>query len=192
MEENFYHLQHGIKRQLTCSYTPQQNGVAKRKNRTLFDAARCMLKDKGLSNCHWAETINTACYLMNRSSTKILKGITPYEALHKFKPKVHHLRVFGCLVFTQVPDEKRKKLNDKSRKCILVGYSDVSKAYKLYNPIKKESFMSRDIIFDENASFKSATNSENTSSSTTDVPSNIQEEIIDKIDEEDEEHQAAL
>ncbi|MCO5564554.1 hypothetical protein L7F22_018218 [Adiantum nelumboides] len=154
-----------------------------------------MLKDKGLSNCYWVEAINTACYLMNRSPTKILKGITPYEALHKVKPKVHHLRVFGCLAFTHVPDEKKKKLDDKLRRCILVGYSDVSKAYKLYDPIKKESFISRDVIFDENTSFKSAPNLEDTSSPTPlkiDVPSNIQEEIIEEIDEEDEEHQAAL
>ncbi|MCO5588565.1 hypothetical protein L7F22_042522 [Adiantum nelumboides] len=132
---------------------------------------------------------------MNCSPTKILKGITPYEALHKVKPKVHHLRVFGCLAFTHVPDEKRKKLDDRSRKYIFTGYSDVSKAYNLYDFIKKESLMLRDVIFDENASFKSATNLENTSSSTTlkiDVPSTIHEEIIEEIDEEDEEHQATL
>ncbi|MCO5564407.1 hypothetical protein L7F22_018068 [Adiantum nelumboides] len=190
-----YLLQHGIKRQLTCNYTPQQNGVAKRKNRTLFDAAMCMLKDNGLSNYSWAKAINTACYLMNQSPTKILKGITPYKALHKVKPKVHHLRVFGCSAFTHVQDEKRKKLNDKSRRCILVWYSDVSKAYKLYDPIKKESFISRDVIFDENASFKSAPNAKDTSSPTPlkiDVPSNIQEDIIEGIDEEDDKHQAAL
>ncbi|MCO5605141.1 hypothetical protein L7F22_059321 [Adiantum nelumboides] len=117
-----------------------------------------------------------ACYLMNRSPTKILKGITPYDALHKVEPKVHHLQVFDCLALTHVPDEKRKKLDDKSRRCILVGYSDVSKAYKLYDPIKKESFTSRDIIFDENASFKLAPNAKDTSSPTPlkiDVPSNI-------------------
>ncbi|MCO5552083.1 hypothetical protein L7F22_005593 [Adiantum nelumboides] len=190
-----YLLQHGIKRQLTCSYTPQQNGVLERKNRTLFDVARCMLKDKGHSNCYWAEAINTACYLMNQSPTEILKGITPYEALHKVKPKVHQLRVFGCLAFTHVSDEKRKKLDDKSRRCILARYSDVSKAYKLYDSIKKDSFISRNVIFDENASFKSTPNAKDTSSPTPlkiDVPSNIQEEIIEEIDEEDEEHQAAL
>ncbi|MCO5547484.1 hypothetical protein L7F22_000934 [Adiantum nelumboides] len=154
-----------------------------------------MLKDKGLSNCYWVEAINTACYLMNQSPTRILKGITPYEAFHKVKPKVHHLRVFGCLAFTHVPVEKQKKLDDKSRKCIFIGYSDVSNAYKLYDPIKKESFISRDVIFDENTSFKSAPNAEDTSFPTPlkiDVPSNIQEEIIEEIDEEDEEHQAAL
>ncbi|MCO5587158.1 hypothetical protein L7F22_069378 [Adiantum nelumboides] len=136
-----------------------------------------------------------ACHLMNRSPTKILKGITPYEALHKVKLKVHHLQVFGCLAFTHVLDEKRKKLDDKLRRCILVGYSDVSKAYNLYGPIKKESFISRDVVFNENASFKSTPNAEDTSSPTPlkiDVPSNIQEEIIEEIDEEDEVHQAAL
>ncbi|MCO5606976.1 hypothetical protein L7F22_061167 [Adiantum nelumboides] len=148
-----------------------------------------VLKDKGLSNCYWVEAINIACYLMNQSPTKILKRITPYEALHKVKPKVHHLRVFGCLAFTHVLDEKRRKLDDKSRRCILVGYSDVRKAYKLYDPIKKESFISRDVIFDENASFKSATALEDTNSPTPlkiDVASSIYEEIIEEIDEEDE------
>ncbi|MCO5564654.1 hypothetical protein L7F22_018320 [Adiantum nelumboides] len=132
---------------------------------------------------------------MSQSPTKILEGITPYEALQKIKPKVRHLRVFDCLAFTHVPDEKRKKLDDKSRRCILVGYSDVYKAYKLYDPIKKKSFISRDVIFDENTSFQSTPNLEDTSSPSPlkiDVPSNIQEENIEEIAEEDEEHQAAL
>ena len=82
--------------------------MAERKNRTLFEAARCMLKDKLLANYYWVEAVNTACYLMNRSPTKVLKGITPYETFYGTKPQVYHLRVFGCLAFAHIPDAKRK------------------------------------------------------------------------------------
>ena len=105
-----------------------------------------MLKDKQLANYYWVEAVNTACYLMNRSPTKVLKRH------YGTKPHVYHLRVFGCLAFAHIPGAKRKKLDDKSRKCVFVGDSSVSKAYKLYDPIKRETFVSRDVIFDENAS----------------------------------------
>ena len=68
--------------------------MVERKNRTLFEAARCMLKDKHLANYYWAEAVNTTCYLMNQSPTEVLKGITPYEAFYGTKPQVYHLRVF--------------------------------------------------------------------------------------------------
>ena len=74
--------------------------------------------------------------------------------LYGTKPQVYHLRVFGCLAFAHIPNAKRKRLDDKSRKCAFVGYSSVSKAYKFYVPLKRETFVSRDVIFDENASWK--------------------------------------
>ena len=86
----------GIKRQLTTAHTPQQNGVAERRNRTIMEMARCMLKGKGLPNQFWAEAVNTAVYILNRSYTKALKGQTPHEAYSGKKPFVSHFRTLGC------------------------------------------------------------------------------------------------
>ena len=62
---------------------------------------------------------------------------------------VSHFRIFGSICYSLVPDEKRGKLDDKSEKCIFVGYSERSKAYKLYNPITKKTIIGRDVIFNE-------------------------------------------
>ena len=76
-------------------YTPQQNGVAERKNRTLKEMANCMIQSKGLSLQYWAEAINCANYIVNRTPTNVLQGITPEEAWSKIKPTNFGVRSFG-------------------------------------------------------------------------------------------------
>lgn len=76
--------------------------------------------------------------------------MTPQEAWSGRKPAVDHFRIFGCIAYAHVPDEKRKKLEDKSLKCVFLGVSGTSKAYKLYDPLTKKVVVSRDVIFDEN------------------------------------------
>ena len=78
-----YCKENGIQRQLTVRRTPQQNGVAKRKNQTLEEMARSMLKGKGLPNMLWVEAVNTAAYILNHSPTKAIRDKTPFEAWHK-------------------------------------------------------------------------------------------------------------
>ena len=87
------------------SHTPQQNRVAERKNTTLMECARIMLKGKDISNGFWVEALNTAVYLKNRIPTRILEFKTPFEALYGFKPAVKHLRVF---VQNHLPTFQRK------------------------------------------------------------------------------------
>jgi transposase InsO family protein len=89
---------HGIVQNFTVPHTPQQNGVVERKNRTLVECACSMMKGNNLSNTFWVEAINNAFYLKNRSPTKCLDNITPFEALYGSKPAVHNLKVFGCKV----------------------------------------------------------------------------------------------
>jgi hypothetical protein len=86
---------------------------------------------------------------LNRSPTAALNDITPEEAWSSIKPSVRHFRVFGCVTYTHVPDAQRKKLDDKSVKCIFLGVSEESKAYRLYNPVNKRIIVSRDVIFVE-------------------------------------------
>ncbi|CAJ2659262.1 unnamed protein product [Trifolium pratense] len=121
----------GIKRQLTAAYTPQQNGVSERKNRTLMNMVRSMLAGKKVPKVFWPEAVKWATYVMNRSPTLSVKNMTPQEAWSGKKPNVQHFRVFGCLAFVHVPDSQRIKLDNKSVKCIHLGISDESKAYKL-------------------------------------------------------------
>ncbi|CAL5408817.1 unnamed protein product [Camellia sinensis] len=136
---------HGIKRQLTASYTSQQNGVAERKNRTILNMVRSMLSTSGLPKSFWPEAILWSIYLLNRSPTIAVRNMTPEEAWSGRQPSVAHLRIFGCIAYAHVPDEKRKKLDDKGVK----GISEQSKAYKLYNPITEKIVISRDVVFDE-------------------------------------------
>jgi hypothetical protein len=82
-----------------------------------------MLNEKNLPNYFWAEAVATVVYIMNRTPTATIHGMTPEEKFTGKKPDVSHLRVFGYIAYVHVPDEKRSKLNRKADKCIFIGYS---------------------------------------------------------------------
>jgi hypothetical protein len=140
----------GIQIQHTVPYTPQQNGIAERKNHTLKEMANCMIQSKGLSLKYWVEAINCANYIVNCTPTKALKNITPKEAWTKIKPDVSHFRVFGSIAWDHIPDEKRKALQPKSEKCKFVGYSEDVKGYRFLQSHCNEIILRRDVKFDEN------------------------------------------
>ncbi|KAL9444243.1 hypothetical protein AB3S75_017429 [Citrus x aurantiifolia] len=147
----------GIEHQLTATYTPQQNGVSERKNRTIMEMARCLLFEKEMPKMFWAEAVNTAVFLQNRLPTKALKGKTPFEAWFGFKPSIHNLRIFGCMCFTHVPDAKREKLDQKAEYGVFVGYSTLTKGYRVYQPLTGRIIVSRDVKFDEAGGWNWAT-----------------------------------
>lgn len=138
----------GIIHQKTNPHTPEQNGMLERLNRTIVEKARCLLFDADLNKSFWAEAVNTAVYLRNRS---IASGIqkTPYEAWHNKKPDVGHIRIFGSDAMVHVPKARRTKFDKKSEKMILVGFSDNVKGYRLYCPETKKVITSRDVIIIE-------------------------------------------
>lgn len=140
---------YGIHRFLTVSSSPQQNGVAERKNRTILNMIRSMLKSKKLPKEFWAEAVACAVYLSNQSPTRSISGKMPQEAWSGRKPEISHLIVFGSITHVHISDEKRSKLDDKSDKYIFIGYDSSTKGYKLYNPNTKKTILSRDVIFDE-------------------------------------------
>ncbi|KAL9429389.1 hypothetical protein AB3S75_031241 [Citrus x aurantiifolia] len=152
-EFNEFCSQHGIKRQLTAAYTPQQNGVAERKNRTVMNMVRCMLYEKKLPKTFWPEAVNWAFYVLNRCPTLAVMNQTPEEAWSGRKPSVEHFRIFGCVAHVHVPEAKRKKLDARSITCVLLGVSEESKAYRLYDPVAKKIIISRDVVFEENKSW---------------------------------------
>jgi transposase InsO family protein len=149
-EFNVFCKANGISRQLTVAYTPQQNGVAERKNRTIMNMVRSMLSEKQIPKNFWPEAVNWIAHVLNRSPTLVVKDMTPEEAWSGVKPNVDYFRVFGCISHVHVSDSKRKKLDDKSFQCVLLGMSEESKAYRLYDPVSKKIVVSRDVVFEEN------------------------------------------
>lgn len=143
----------GIWKQTTVGYSPQQNGIAERKNRTIVEMATSMMNEKSLPKEFWAEAVHTAVYILNRCPTKAVKNMIPFEAWSGFKPSVSHFKVFGCIGYAHIPTEKRTKFDDKSQKCIFVGYSTSSKGYRLFNVETEKLIVSRDVIFNEKASW---------------------------------------
>ena len=169
----------GVKHQMTARYTPQQNGVAERKNRTVMDIVRSMLHCKKLPKSYWAEAVACAVYLLNRCPVKSVRDKTPEEAWSGQKPNLSHLKVFSCVAYAHVPDQLRKKLDDKAEKCIFVGYSEETKAYKLYNPETQKVIISRDVTFDEDGMWDWS----EMQKEPLPVPVIINEEVDDKADE---------
>jgi len=113
----------GVRQRLIMPYSPQQNGCSERENRTLVEAARAMrLAHTELPQALWAQLIQTAEYVLNRTAPTCVKGKSPYEVWYNKKPKITHLRVFGCTAYVHVPDQRRKKMDTKAEKGILVGY----------------------------------------------------------------------
>ncbi|KAH9291933.1 hypothetical protein KI387_042879, partial [Taxus chinensis] len=143
----------GIQHQLTAPYTPQQNGVVERRNRTIMEMARCMMHSRGVPYTYWGEAVNTTVYILNRSPCKALQEITPEEAWSKIKPEVSAFRIFGSAAYTLVPDRKRSKLDSKSSRYFFAGYSDHSKAYRLIDTSTNKIIISRDVDVKETESF---------------------------------------
>ena len=102
-EFNEFCATHGIRRPLTVPRSPQQNGVVERKNRTILNMARSMLKARNMPKEFWAEAVSCAVYLSNCSPTSNLKDQTPQEAWSGRKPSANHLHVFGSITYTHVP-----------------------------------------------------------------------------------------
>jgi hypothetical protein len=113
--------------------------------------ARSMLKAKGLPGWFWGEAVNTALYVQNRGPMKSIDGMTPFEAWHGRKPAVHHLKMFGCIMYVWNTTPHLKKLEDCGRKMIFVGYESSSKVYRAYDPIMKRVHVTRDVVFDDQA-----------------------------------------
>ena len=141
----------GVARQLTAPYSPQQNGVVERRNQTIVGMARSMMKAKAMPAEFWGEAVSTAVFILNRSPTKALKGMTPYQAWYGRKPNVSYLRTFGCIGHVKTVKPGLGKLEDRSTKMVFLGYEDGTKAYRLYDPARGKVVVSRDVVFDEAA-----------------------------------------
>ena len=135
----------------TPPHTPESNATAERFNRVLGERTRAMLKDKQLPLFLWPEAMKTVTYLCNRTTTVAVgnKLLTPHEILFDNKPDISHLRVFGCKAFAYNFDIARKKLDDKAKAGILVGYDLHSSAYRIYLPQQRQVMKSGHVVFHE-------------------------------------------
>ena len=141
----------GIVKVSTPPYTPAKNGIAERANRTLTEAARCMLQDTGLGNEYWGHAILAATHIINRMPSRAHAGKSPYEIWTGDKPYIGHFRVFGCPMHVLIPGETRRKLDPKSAECIFIGYAESqgTRVYKVYQQETRKTVASRDVVFDE-------------------------------------------
>jgi len=139
----------GIKRHLTAPYSPQQNGIVERRNRTLMDMTRSIMKAMHVPNYLWGEAVKHSTNLINRVYTRVLGNTTPYEKLYKRKPNLENVRIFGCLAYVKVEPVNLKKLDARSRPLVHLGSEPGTKAYRLFNPATQKIIVSRDVIFNE-------------------------------------------
>jgi hypothetical protein len=139
----------GIKHEFSSPYTPQQNGVVERKNRTLLDMARTMLDEYKTSDRCWAEAINTACYSINCLYLHWILKKTSYELLTGKKLNVSYFRVFGSKFFILVKRGRKSKFAPKVVEGFLLGYDSNTRAYRVFNKSTGLVEVSCDIVFDE-------------------------------------------
>lgn len=109
---------------------------------------RCMLNDNKVPKEFWKEAVNWAVHVLNRCPTTAVRDKTP-KAWKGIKPSMEYFKVFGCIGHVHIPEEKRKKLDDKSFRCEFLRVSEESKAFRMYDPISKKIVISRDVVFEE-------------------------------------------
>ena len=122
-------LERGIQLQTSVPYTPEQNGLAERVNRTLIDRARTMLLHAGLEKSYWKFAVACAAHVTNRIPSSANNGRSPYELFRGQIPNLDHMRVFGCRAYAHIPDAKRQKLDAKAKICTFLGYAMTQKGY---------------------------------------------------------------
>ena len=138
----------GVIFQLSCVYTPQQNGVMERKHLHILQVARALKFHAQLPTQFWGECALTAVHIINRLPSPILSFKNPFELLYSKPPSYSHLCVFGCLAYaTNV--HTSHKFDYCAMPFIFIGYPVDQKAYKLFDLSTKKAFTSRDVKFHE-------------------------------------------
>ena len=147
----------GSLHQSSYAHTPQQNGVAERKNLHLVETAHTLLLHCHVPFRFWGDAVLTACYLINRMSSSVLHDQIPHSLLFLDQP-LYFLppRVFGCTCFVHILTTGQDKLSAKATKCIFLRYSRLQKGYRCYSPETHQYFLSVDVTFFEDSPFFSS------------------------------------
>jgi hypothetical protein len=128
--------------------TARSRTASSSRNQTVVGMTQALLKQRGMPIVFWGEAVVTDVYILNRSPTKALNGRTSYEAWHRRKPAVSHLRVFGCLAFGKELGHIGK-LDGRGTPGVFIGYAEGSKAYRILEPGTQRVCTTRDVVFDE-------------------------------------------
>ena len=137
----------GIINQRSCLATPQQNGVAERKNRHLLDVVRSLLLESIVPSMFWVEALKTATYLINSLPSQVSHMESPYFRLFAKQPSYANLRVFSCVCFVHLPPHERHKLSGQSVRCAFLGYNVRQKGFVCYDPTLHCTCISRNVYF---------------------------------------------
>lgn len=158
--------QEGMQIQYTAPYSPEQNGVAERLNRTLFNTTRCFLNDSpNLIKPLWADLVRTACYIKNRVPTTATDNYkSPFEILYNRQPELDHLKIIGSTCYSHVTGRVQGKLEERSMEGILVGY-EAHNIFRVFDPMTNRVFRARDVIVREERSSTMASSPTETNNS---------------------------
>ncbi|KAI1001932.1 hypothetical protein K3495_g6270 [Podosphaera aphanis] len=146
---------------MSAPYSPQQNGVSERINRTLLNLARAMKIEKKLPDTLWGEAVLHAAWIRNRSPTTAIGNITPIEALTGKRPNLSNAREFGEEVYI-LEELQKSKIEPKARKVIFTGFEDGSRAIRYYEPTTRKIRISRNFNFIPNSKTQTSTSPEKT------------------------------
>ncbi|KAJ4793674.1 hypothetical protein LUZ62_044920 [Rhynchospora pubera] len=135
--------------QITCPYTPQQNGVSERKHRHIIELGLSILSHASMPTTFWDEIFSSVVYLINRLPT--FNKTIPYTSLFHKKPDYSLLRILGCTCFLYTRPYNSHKLEFRSQPCVFVGYSTIQKGYRCLHIPSNKIYVSRHVQFDETA-----------------------------------------
>lgn len=139
----------GILHQCTCPYTPQQNGVAERKNRHVVETAITLMSVASLSKSFWFHSVAHSCFLINRMPCKSLQMLSPYELLFHKPPDLSILKVFGSSCYPYLRPYTHDKLDSRTTKCVFLGYALGYKGVICYSIEQNRLWISRHVVHDE-------------------------------------------
>jgi hypothetical protein len=138
-----------IQKVFSQTYSPNQNGVVERRNRSLLEMARCMLLGKNVPTSLWAEAVNYSCYLQNRIPCRADPHSTPNTLFYDAVPDLSKVRELGTIAYLHQSVPNRDKLSSKTKLCIFVGIEESSGLYRLYEPASSRIHLSQDVDFHE-------------------------------------------
>ena len=157
-----YFQQNGLQHEISCSYTPQQNGILEWKNKHILETARALLTEVKVPKKYWTDAICTSVYLINRLPSRALNYQTPLQVLASYIPLPSLLmlppRVFGSVAYVHIPKIHRTKLDPCAIKCVFLGYENKQKGYRCYDPTTRRLYTTMDVTFLETKMFFSPYN----------------------------------